>query len=83
MSKGDWAKVKSEIGGQLVVDEIKVLGAGGTLEIEYPEADKKGLAPILSMVTIKVLGRTGKVRSEIAFATSALRSVEVVRRDDE
>lgn len=75
MAKGDYVIVKSEIGGLLVTEEVKVTGAGGSVEVEW---DKK--APL---VTIRVLGRTGKTRRALTFATSAIRSLEEVRRDDD
>lgn len=80
MSKGDYAIVKSEIGGALVTDEIKVTGAGGELEVKWPSETRGG--PVIPVVVVSVLGRTGKVKRAITYAASAIRSLEEVRRDD-
>ena len=74
MAKGDYALVKSEIGGQLMTDTIMVTGAGGKLEIEW---DKK--APLLHL---RILGRTGKTNKSFTFAVSAVRSLEVVDSEE-
>ena len=35
------------------------------------------------MLVVKVLGRTGKTRSQYTFTLSAVRSVQEVRRDED
>lgn len=75
MAKGDYVKIKSEIGGQLQEDEVQVTGAGGSVETDWDV--KKNL------LVVRVLGRTGKTRRSISYATSAVRSIEEVRRDEE
>jgi hypothetical protein len=75
MAKGDYVKVKSEIGGQLVVDELKVVGAGGSVETDW---DRKN-----QLLAVSILGRTGKTRKLVSYALSAVRSVEEVRRDED
>jgi hypothetical protein len=75
VAKGDFVKVKSEIGGVLQTDELKVTGAGGSVEAEW---DRKN-----QLLVVKVLGRTGKTRQAVSFALSAVRSVQEVRRDDD
>ncbi len=75
MARGDYVRVKSEIGGQLVMDEVVVATAGGNVEVEF---DKKN-----PLVHVRVLGRTGKTRQAIAYALSAIRSIEEVHRDAE
>lgn len=75
MAKNDYAKIKSEIGSQLVESEIKVTGAGGRLEIVWPTSTARFLK-------ISVLGRTGKINVQHAFALEAVRSVEYVTSDE-
>lgn len=75
MAKGDWVKVKSEIGGKLEVDDLQVSGAGGNIEVDWADATKKGL------VYVRLLGRTGKAKRAVTFALSAIRSVEEFHRD--
>jgi hypothetical protein len=73
MAKGDVVTVKSEIGGKLETAEIKVTGAGGSVETEWKK----------DQLIVKVLGRTGKTRRSVTYALSAVRSVEEVRRDED
>lgn len=73
MAKGDYVTVKSEIGGKLNEDEIKVTGAGGQIEVEMKK----------DWLNVKVLGRTGKTRTQFMYALSAVRSFQEVRRDEE
>lgn len=73
MAKGDYVKVKSEIGGKLETDDLVVTGAGGTVEVAWAK----------ERLEVKVLGRTGKTRKSVTFALSAVRSVEEVRRDED
>ena len=73
MAKGDWVKVKSEIGGKLEEDQLMVTGAGGNVETDWKK----------DQLIVKILGRTGKTRRSVTYALSAVRSVEEVRRDDE
>ena len=73
MAKGDYVKVKSEIGGQLQEDELVVTGAGGTVEVDTKK----------DQLVVKILGRTGKTRKSVTYALSAVRSYEEVRRDEE
>ena len=75
MAKGDKVTVKSEIGGQLQMDEVLVTGAGGSVETDWNKKD--------GLLVIKLLGRTGKVKQSVSFALSAVRSVTEVRRDDD
>jgi hypothetical protein len=75
MAKGDYVKVKSEIGGALHTDEVKVTGAGGTIETDWNTK--------LGLLIVTVFGRTAKVRVRHSYATSAVRSVEERRRDEE
>jgi hypothetical protein len=73
MAKGDNVTVKSEIGGKLEKDDLKVTGAGGQIEVEWKK----------DQLIVQILGRTGKIRSKYTYALSAVRSVQEVRRDDE
>ncbi len=75
MARNDYVKIKSEIGGKLVEDEVKVAQAGGKIEVEW---DKKQ-----PLVEVRLLGRTGKVKRAYTFAVSAVRSLEVLNSDDE
>jgi hypothetical protein len=72
MSKGDYVIVKTEIGGKLETDEIRVNGAGGEVETSWTN----------QRLVVKVLGRTGKTRSQYTYTLSAVRSVQEVRRDE-
>jgi len=73
MARGDYVTVKSEIGGKLDETHISVTGAGGAVETDWKK----------DMLVVKVLGRTGKTRSQYTFTLSAVRSVQEVRRDED
>lgn len=73
MAKGDYVKVRTEIGGKLETDEIRVTGAGGNVEVEFPKN-----SPFLE---VSITGRTGKVKQAFRYALSAVRSVEEFHRD--
>ena len=75
MARGDFVKIKSEIGGSLQSDLVMVEQAGGKIEVDW---DKK--APL---VHVNLLGRTGKVKRAYTFAVSAVRSLEVLNSDEE
>lgn len=75
MARHDYVKIKSEIGGKLIEDQVTVDQAGGKVEVEW---DKKQ-----PLVYVKLLGRTGKTKRTFTFAVSAVRSLEVLNSDDE
>lgn len=74
MARGDYAKIKSEIGGVLSEDVVRVTTAGGRLAVDLPKRD----APWLS---VQLLGRTGKTNRSYTYALSAVRSIEVFEKD--
>jgi hypothetical protein len=76
MAKGDSVVVRSEIGGQLTTDEVKVTGAGGSIEVDWGERSK-------GMVHILLKGRTDKVKVKHTFALIAVRSITETRKDDD
>jgi len=78
MAKGDFVKVKYQVDQAIVEDTFTAETAGSTVELEEPKA--KDAVPMFS---VRVLGRTGKVRRSIRLAAAAVRSIEEVRRDDE
>ena len=73
MAKNDWIRVKSEIGGGLQSDHLVVEGAGGSIETDWKK----------DQLIVRILGRTGKTRRSVTYALSAVRSVEVVKRDND
>jgi len=75
VAKGDYVKIKSEIGGKLEIDEVVVKGSGGTIEVEW---DKK-----MPLVVVQLKGRTGKIKQSFTYAVSAVRSLEVVDSNEE
>lgn len=75
MARGDYVRIKSEIGGVLEKDQVTVDQAGGKIEVEW---DKKQ-----PLVHVRLLGRTGKIKRTFSYAVSAVRSLEVLNSDDE
>lgn len=68
MSKGDYIKVKSEIGGKLETAEVTVKQNGGKVESEWDL--KKNL------LHVRLLNRAGNPTIAHSFAIMAVRHVE-------
>jgi len=75
MAKGDFVLVKSEIGGKIQEDKIEAKTAGASVKVEWKNRE--------NLVEVTVFGRTFKPLRSISLDRSVLRSLEVVRRDDE
>lgn len=76
MAKGDSVIVRSEIGGALTTDEIKVTSAGGSIEVDWGERSK-------GMVHVLLKGRTDKVKVRHTYALIAVRSIREEKKDEE
>ncbi len=75
MSKGDYVKVRSEIGGKLELTEVKVTQNGGKIEVDWGDAVKKAL------VYVRLLNRAGNPTVQHTFAVSAVRHIEELISD--
>jgi hypothetical protein len=76
MAKGDSVVIRSEIGGQLTTDQVKVTGAGGEIEVDWGDRGK-------GMVHVLLKGRTGKTKEKHTFALIAVRSMTETKKDVE
>jgi hypothetical protein len=74
MAKGDWVKVKTEIGGQLVEDKVEVTQNGGKIDVEWDSGRQK-------LLVVRLLNRVGEPTVMHSYATSAVRSVTEKRAD--
>ncbi len=73
MSKGDWVKVKTEIGGSLVEDQVTVEQNGGKIDVEWDHRK--------SLLVVRLLNRAGDPTVVHSYATMAVRSVSEKRAD--
>lgn len=78
MARGDKVTVRFQAGDKVIDDTFEVTSAGGTVTVEWPKSARDP-----QVVSIKILGRTGKVRRGISVAADRILSLEEVRRDDE
>ncbi|HEX5016484.1 MAG TPA: hypothetical protein VFX15_02730 [Actinomycetes bacterium] len=76
MAKGDYVKIRSEIGGQLTEDRVDVVQDGGQIEVDWSERAK-------GMIHVKLMGRTGKLKQRFTYALIAVRSIESKVEEDE
>lgn len=74
MAKGDYVKVKLEIGGQLVEEKVEVTQQGFTLATDRRPRD--------NVLNVELLNQKGRPVTVFAFAISAVRSVEEHRREE-
>jgi hypothetical protein len=74
MAKGDWVRIKTEIGGALVQDEVKVEQNGGKIEVEWENGRMK-------LLVVRLLNRVGDPTVVHSYAPSAVRSVTEKRSD--
>jgi hypothetical protein len=73
MAKGDWVKVKSEIGGQLIEDTVAVTQNGGKIEVDW---DKR-----TNLLVVRLLNRVGDPTVVNSYAVGAFRSMSEKRSD--
>lgn len=74
MAKGDWVKIKTEIGGQLVQDEVTVSQNGGKIEVEWDSGRQK-------LLVVRLLNRMGDPTVVHSYVMIAVRSVTEKRSD--